>query len=63
MGGGAGGRDDDKQRDQGEDGQGGEAQGAVHELELLAAPVQVFEPEVVQDKLGDPERRATHPAP
>jgi hypothetical protein len=41
-----GGGDDDKQRDHGEDGQGSETHGPFHEFEVLAAPVEVLEPEV-----------------
>ena len=38
-----GGGDDDEQRDHGEDGQGGEAYGPLHELELLATLVEVLD--------------------
>ncbi len=53
-----GGDDNDEQRDHSEDGQGGEAYGPLHELELLTAPVEVLEPDVVPDPLGAPEHRA-----
>jgi hypothetical protein len=54
--GGVGGRDQDEQRDHGEDGQRGEAQGPVHELELLGAPVEIGEPKVAPDSLREPWR-------
>jgi len=57
MRGGAGGSDDDEQREHCEHGQGAEPHGPAREFKLLAAPVQVLEPEAAPDPPGAPEHR------
>jgi hypothetical protein len=56
----AGGGDQNQQRDEGQRGQRGEAQGPLHELELPAAPVQIPEPELAPYSFDAPERRTVH---
>ncbi len=58
--GGAGGGDQNQQRDKGQRGQRGEAEGPLHELELPAAPVQIPEPEVAPESFDAPEHRPVH---
>jgi hypothetical protein len=58
--GGAGRGDQNQQRDKGQRGQRGEAQGPLHQLELPAASVEIGEPEVAPESFDAPVHRPLH---